>query len=149
MCALVENYSVDTTIAVICLNPSNLFYRVSDNIREILVKKGFTRLYLLFLFSRIGDFDKICDKPIDDLIGKECDEWIRKIIPDIGKIFIAYGEPTCKRTVNVIDQRWERVRNMILEVRPNTQFLYFGNLSQSGYPKTLSAILLDDAENIY
>lgn len=144
---LVEGFTVETTLAVFCLNPSSYFYRVSDNTRKTLKVKGYTRLYILYLFSYIGEFAEICDKPINELIDKRCNELIEEIIPDVGKTFFAYGEPASKRVKKLIDQRAIEVRKKIQKIKPNAIFFHFGQLSESGYPKTLDELKAGDTEN--
>ena len=150
MCvALVQEYTVETTLAIYCLNPSFYLYRVPNEICEILETRGYTRLYVLYLFSRIGEFTEICDKPIDKLIDEECNETINKIIPDVGKIFFAYGEPANKKIMKLIAQRSTEVQKRILSIKPDANFFYFGKLSESSYPKELEELKIEDAETSF
>ncbi len=144
---LVEDYTVETTLAVYYLNPSSYLYKVPNDIRKILKTRGYTRLYVLYLFSRIGKFTEICDKPIDKLIAQECNEAINQIIPDVEKIFFMYGEPANKKIMELITQRSAEVRKRILDIKPNTNFFYFGKLSESGFPKKMKELKEEDAEN--
>jgi hypothetical protein len=144
---LVCDYTVETTLAVYCLNPPSLSYRVSENIREILTTRGYTRLYVLYLFSRIGEFAEICGKPIEELIDKKCNELIGEIIPDVGKIFFAYGEPANKTILKLITQRSAEVQKRILNIKSNTDFFHFGKLSEQGFPKILDELKAEDIEN--
>jgi hypothetical protein len=144
---IVQYYTKETTIAVFCLNPVSVLAKPPERVFEILRARGYTRLYVLYLFSRIGDFSELSNMPIDELIHQRCDEVIEEIIPDVSKVFFAYGEPPSKDAAWIINERATTVKNIILKIKPGEPILKFGELSRDGNPKSLRDLQSDDIES--
>src|SRR6056297_602894 len=110
---LVEEYSVESTIAVYVLNPVSFFEKVPEAVLDVLQGKGYTRLYVLYLFSLIGESSEWSDLPADELLDSRCNDVIGKIIPDVGKVVFAYGQLPDERMRPLVEQRVREVQQRI------------------------------------
>lgn len=146
---LVEEYSVDSTVAVYVLNPRSLFEKVPETVLDVLRGKGYTRLYVLYLFSRIGDFSEWTDFPAEELLDSRCNEVISDIIPDVGKIVFAYGPLPDERIRALVAERVRDVQQRIRKEMPDAEFYRLGELSESGDPKSLNALQAADGEYVF
>ena len=145
--ALDEEHTVDTTLGVYCLNPSSFFEKVPEDVLEVLRGKGYTRLYVLYLFSRIGDFNDLVDLPPEELLDTKCNDSIGEVIPDVGKIFFAYGELPDEKMRSLVEERVEEVKRLILQEKQEAEFYHFGGLTELGDPKSLYSLEAADSEN--
>jgi len=144
---LVEDYSVDSTIAVYVLNPVSFFEKVPESVLDVLRDKGYTRLYVLYLFSRIGEFGEWADLPAEELLDSRCNDVIGKIIPDVGKVLFAYGQLPDERMRELVDQRMRDVQQRIESEVPGMEFYRFGALTETGDPKSLVDVQDTDEEH--
>lgn len=145
--ALEEDYTVETTLGVYCLNPSSFFDRVPEHVLEVLRGKGYKRMYVLYLFSRIGDFKEFEDVPAEELLDDGCNESLGEVLPDVGKIFFAYGKLPKEGMRSLVEERVREVKRLVLQEKPGAEFFYFGDLTESGDPKSLNALEEGDSEN--
>lgn len=143
---IVQDYTKETTIGVFCLNPVSVLAKPPERVFEILKARGYTRLYVLYLFSRIGNFSELSNLEIGELIHKGCDDVVERIIPDVEKVFFAYGEPPSQGFTKIINERVAVVKNIILKMRPCEPILQFGEARRGGYPKNLGDLQSDDIE---
>jgi hypothetical protein len=143
---IVQDYTKDTTIGVFCLNPASFREKPSENIVKAFKNQGYTRLYLLYLFSRIGDFSELSNMPLNELTQEKYDERMESVIADIEKVFFAYGDPPNDESVRVIDERVSAIKKLILKVKPETTILRFGSLTKRGYPKSLNNLQNEDID---
>ncbi|MDZ7794587.1 MAG: hypothetical protein U5P10_13120 [Spirochaetia bacterium] len=145
--ALDEEYTVETTLGVYCLNPTSFFDRVPENVLEVLRGKGYTRLYVLYLFSRIGNLKEFADLPVEELLDAKCNESLGELMPEVGKIFFAYGTLPNENMRFLVEGRVEEVKSLILQQKPEVEFYHFGGLTETGDPKSLEALEEGDSEN--
>ena len=145
--ALDEEYAVETTLGVYCLNPSSFFEKVPENVLDVLRGKGYTRLYVLYLFSRIGDFKDFADLPAEELLDTKCNDSIGEVIPEVGKIFFAYGTLPNEHMRSLVEGRVGEVKSLILQEKPEAEFYHFGGLTETGDPKSLYTLEEGDSEN--
>ena len=103
-------------------------------------------MYILYLFSRIGDFNELVHKKEEQLIDEKSNSRIDEIIPVVGKIFFAYGDPPNQKAVDLTDSRVEEVKKRIWNINPNHSFYRFGELTNNGYPKELEELKHYDEE---
>ena len=147
---LVETYTVETTLAVFSLNPTSFPpQKIPRHVLDILKRRGYTRLYVLYLFSKIGKSDEIGDNSIDDLITQRNNEVLKELIPDVGKIFFAYGVPPIENLKILSGERVTEIKQKICTIKPDAQFYYFGEHLESGFPKKLEALKENDTEHTY
>jgi hypothetical protein len=144
---LTENYSRETTIAIYLRNPSTFDYRLETRVREILKAKGFTRIYLLFLFSKVGTDNEIVSLQKNELINSRCNEVINEIMPDVGSIVFAYGDTNNERVQLITEQRVAEVRELIEKFSSHSTVFCFGNLTARNNPKSIEQLQLDDNLN--
>jgi hypothetical protein len=85
--------------------------------------------------------------PTNEIIHERSNEVIKEVIPDVKKIFFAYGTPPSQKTERIINERVEEVKQIILQIKPKESILKFGELSRNGYPKRLNDIQSDDIES--
>lgn len=141
---LVEEYSRETTIAIYLRNPPSCYYKLGNKICEILRSKGFTRAYVLYLFSKIGTNEKIFTLPNSELINSRCNEVIKEIIPDVGSIVLAYGDAASEHVQNITEQRVIEVIRLIKECLPSASVFRFGDLTNLNNPKSIDQLQLGD-----
>ncbi len=144
---LIQEFTVESTIAVYSLNPIHPLHTASQQVKVILRSKGYTRLYVLYLFSRVGDFTEFYDLPIEELVSPKYNTYIDSIIPDVSKVFFNYGHLANQRIEQLVENRVKEVKEKILEIKENTEFFYFGDLTESGHPKELEQLEANDREN--
>jgi hypothetical protein len=144
---IVQEYTKETTIGVFCLNPKSVIEKPHERIFDILSSRGYTRLYVLYFFSRIGDFSELLNMPTRELIHERTNELIKEIIPDVNKVFFAHGTPSSQKAEQIINERVEEVKQLIFQIKPKEAILKFGELNRNGYPKRLNDIQSNDIES--
>jgi hypothetical protein len=88
-------------------------------------------------------------EPLDELIAEDSNEKIKRIIPDVNKIFFAVGEPENNKISEMVIKRSEEVRNLVLELLPDAKFYHFGELTKSGFSKSLNDLCPDDSAVVF
>jgi hypothetical protein len=144
-----QDYHKESSIAVFSLNPKEKYGDAFDNMKhvhDVLIKKGFTRLYIMHLFSRVGDLNLLIKNPAEPLFTKRSDRVITEIMPDVSKAFLAYGDPADQQVEQLITQRLQVVKRLVEASAPNVGFFRFGELSSAGHPKSMNEIHENDLE---
>ena len=141
--SLSDEFSKETTIVVVSLNPTadEVFPETGLGILRL---RGYTDLYQLFLYTRIGDlveFPRIfATDPLSERqfwnfhdIGRRANHfvWAAGLMPDA-------------QTRSVIAMRWERVRSEISSVNSEAQFFRFGDPFHDSTPKAFSEFSATD-----
>jgi Protein of unknown function (DUF1643) len=144
-----QDYRKETSIAVFVLNPKGRYCDPFDNMQhvyDILTKRGYTRLYMMHLFPRIGDLNLLIKNPGESLFAEQSDRRITEIMPDVSKAFLAYGDPVNQQVERLITQRLQVVKMLAVASAPNVGFFRFGELSSAGHPKSMNEIHENDVE---
>ncbi len=134
MSVINKDFSDSTSLFVYCLDPGLNEGRVPDKTLELLKKKGFARLYQIFLFSQNNEMSELSDERLKIWLG------------GIRKIFINIGDPGTERRQEV-RERIEYEKNRIRKIAPDVKFYRFGELTGSGFSKKL--IEIDENDKIY
>ncbi len=134
------------SIAVFVLNPTDFRGRITDSTREVLINKGIASLERLYLFSRIGKFSKLLKMTDNMRIHKRCNELIGEIIPEVNKVFFAYGDVKSEKEQELVNKRVKDVKHRMLNINPNMKFYRFGELTYQGNPKALNKVRDNDVE---
>ncbi len=143
---ITEEFSADTTLMVFLLNPATPTYQLPDHARNILREKGYTRLYVFYLFSYVGDLSEVSEPSLETLVSQKSNEILRTIIPDVKKFFLAYGENADQKLKELLQQRIAEVKQTITDIKGEALFFTFGELSDSGNPKRIEELQSDDEE---
>ncbi|MDA3886490.1 MAG: hypothetical protein PF638_12930 [Candidatus Delongbacteria bacterium] len=149
MHVLVQDYSKESTLAVFCLNSPTFSFKYPERVYDDLTQRGYTRLYIFNLFTKIGNFSEMHTESLEELIAEDGNEKIKRIIPAVNKIFFAVGEPENKKISDMVIKRSEEVRNLVLELLPDAKFYHFGELTKSGFSKSLNDLCPEDKEIRY
>ena len=131
MTVIEEDFSDETSLFVYCLNSKTITDKLPERVIEVLRKKGFTRLYQIFLFSQNGETAELPEERLKLWLG------------GIRKIFFNYGDPAPVRqelTAIRIVQEKEKLKRFA----PDARFYRFGELTPAGYPKKLEDITFED-----
>jgi len=143
---ITQKYSRESTLLVYDCYPGPIFNRVPDSVLNILRKKGYTRLYQFYIFTRIGTIDTETNQPLEKIYQKLDDARFNSILSDVNQIFFNYGEPANPVFKTMIEKRIAQEKQRILDIRPDAEFYYFGELN-NGHPKALNDIQITDTEN--
>lgn len=146
---IIEEFSADTTLMVFLLNPVNPAYRLPEHVINILREKGYTRLYVFYLFSYIGELCDVSKPSMDKLISPKLNEYLSIMVPVAEKFFLAYGEVGDQELKKLLQQRISEVKQLITDIKGEVSFYTYGELSETGHPKRLEEITLEDEEIPY
>lgn len=133
MTAIDEDFSDQTSLFVYCLYSGTITSRVPESVIEVLRKKGYTRLYQIFLYAQNGEEAELPDERLKTWLG------------DIRIIFFSYGDPPPEleqKTAIRIEQEKQKIKRIV----PDAAFYRFGELTPAGNPKKLEDITEDDPE---
>lgn len=149
MLPLLQDYGKETSFMIYVLNdPKKPTYWIPDKIRCVLKRRGCRRVFLRYLISARGYFEKTGHNPEEKLFLPFSDSFFSNSLQQVSKIFFAFGNPPddLKEFINL---RVAEERQRILSFMPDTEFYCFGELTTEGYPKSLDDITHEDAENTY
>ncbi len=141
--SLSDESSKETTIVVFSLN-ATVEEVFPENGIKIVEARGYTDLYQLFLYTRVGDLRKFPEIFATDPIS-ERQLWN---FHDIGQranhFVLALRSMPDDETRNVVATRWDRVRSEISSVNSEAKFFRFGDPFQDSTPKTFSEFSATD-----
>ena len=154
---LVEDYTVETTITVVRMNPAEPVYDpitnrmihpqfrvVPDWFKTALKSIGYTRLYLVFLFTRAGDLTVLSGLSERELIRDETDELYSGIIRDSSRVVLAYGNAPSEKFKPFIQKRAETIRRMARAYCRDSKPYCFGAAHEPRAPKIPEAVTLEE-----
>jgi hypothetical protein len=141
---IIQNFTHDTTIAVILLNPMSNFLQATDEFRAMLAKKGYTRLYTLFLYTFIGSTEELAGVPPEDLISESWAQRSDPVIMDLGTVVFAFDKPKDQEFAERVLKRAAEVEKRIRVLKPSLKIVCLGNDSIESFPKPIEALVLDD-----
>jgi hypothetical protein len=141
--SLSDEFSKETTIVVFSLNATSEEVFPEYGI-EVLRARGYTDLYQLFLYTRIGDLGEFPEIFATDPLS-ERQIWNFHDIGQRANLFVlAVRSMPDAETREVVARRWERVRSEISSVNSGAKFLRFGDPFQDSTPKTFSEFSATD-----
>jgi hypothetical protein len=118
-----------------------------DEVKSVFMKKGFTQLRVMHLFSRAGNFEHLASLPGEKLIDEACEkEMLEYFEHSVNRVYFAYGDLSSPKAEELVRARAEELRGKIKRIRPDMEFYRFGELTKSGDPKKLEDIEADDEE---
>ena len=141
---IIQNFTHETTIAMILLNPMSNAPQAKDEFCLMLAKKGYTRLYTLYLYTSIGSTEELAGMPSEDLISKFWTQRFDPIIMDVGTVVFAFDKPKDQELAKRVLKRAAEVEKRIRDLKPSLKIVYLGNASIGSFPKSIEALVPDD-----
>lgn len=141
---IIQNFTHDTTIAMILLNPMSNALQATDEFCVMLAKKGYTRLYTLYLYTFIGSTEELAGLPPEDLISKSWAQRFDPIIMDLGTVVFAFDKPKDQEFAERVLKRAAEVGKRIRDLKPSLKIVCLGNDSIESFPKPIEALVSDD-----
>jgi hypothetical protein len=137
------------TEAIVFVTNTVRDYKLPDEVKSVFMKKGFTLLRIMYLFSRVGNFEKLASLPKEQLIDEAREkELLEYFEHSVNRVYFAYGDSSSPKVEELVRKRAEELTGKIKRIRPDMQFYRFGELTKSGNPKKLENITPDDKEII-
>jgi hypothetical protein len=141
--SLSDEFSKETTIVVFSLSATSEEVFPENGI-EVLRARGYTDLYQLFLYTRIGDLGEFPEFFATDPLS-ERQLWNFHDIGQRANHFVmAVRSMSDPETREVIARRWELVRREISSVNAEARFFRFGDPFRKAAPKTFSEFAVTD-----
>lgn len=147
---LIQQFTKETTIAMFALHPVDKLDTITDKLAQMLADRGYSRLYLLFLFTHIRKELNITSKDEAEMLNSsDSDLAVLNIVKDVGKVFFMYGSPRNSIEETLIQNRVNHLKSIIQEKHPQKNFFYFGELDEKGHPKRFTEISRNDEEHTF
>lgn len=141
---IIQNFTHDTTIAMILLNPMSNTLQATDEFCVMLAKKGYTRLYTLYLYTFIGSTEELAGLPPEDLISKSWAQRFDPIIMDLGTVVFAFDKPKDQEFAERVLKRAAEVEKRVRDLKPDLKIVCLGNDTIERFPKPIRALMPDD-----
>lgn len=141
---IIQNFTHDTTIAMILLNPMSNALQATDEFCVMLAKKGYTRLYTLYLYTFIGSTEELAGLPPEDLISKSWAQHFDPIIMDLGTVVFAFDKPKDQEFAERVLKRAAEVEKRVRDLKPDLKIVCLGNDTIERFPKPIRALMPDD-----
>lgn len=154
---LEQNFSTATTISILLMNRKDLDYDlqagrpvipvpgvVPANFKDLLQYWGYTRLYVLFLFTLAGDLSQLPDASMSDLVSKNANEIYRSIFKDSARVVMAHGGEPSLALRPLVAKRVEQIQSLVSKHCPDPRVYQFGELTTEGRPRVPEEVTWSD-----